>query len=226
MAHCSGVVYRGIWINGHPVGRCTWPSPWPGGVPLWGHIGVWLSSLGRCGPEARMKWKLKPLLAQRALTCPHWAPDSSGPIGPQTKGVLVQARHPARGLRVTGVSPHGALGIWPPHSLHPAPTLRALHCPASQEACHCRGLRPLPGVGASVRFHDEGAAPGVSLARDSGHWSEPQTPDPGPCVQGAVRAVGGSTCRNRPPPLTPGSRTLPGVPPALGLPEEIKSALR
>lgn len=105
MAHCSGVVYRGIWINGHPVGRCTWPSPWPGGVPLWGHIGVWLSSLGRCGPEARMRWKLKPLLAQRALTCPHWAPDSSGPIGPQTKGVLVQARHPARGLRVTGVSP-------------------------------------------------------------------------------------------------------------------------
>lgn len=31
MAHCSGVVYRGMWINGHPVGRCP-PPPAPVGL--------------------------------------------------------------------------------------------------------------------------------------------------------------------------------------------------
>lgn len=46
MAHCSGVVYRGMWINGHPVGRCPPASCGPFEVLLWSHAGVCLLLLG------------------------------------------------------------------------------------------------------------------------------------------------------------------------------------
>lgn len=34
LAHCSGVVYRGMWINGHPVGRCLPRFLWAFRSPL------------------------------------------------------------------------------------------------------------------------------------------------------------------------------------------------
>lgn len=42
MAHCSGVVYRGMWINGHPVGRCPPALLWAFRGPLMGHAWVCL----------------------------------------------------------------------------------------------------------------------------------------------------------------------------------------
>lgn len=42
MAHCSGVVYRGMWINGHPVGRCPPALLWAFRGPLMGHTWVCL----------------------------------------------------------------------------------------------------------------------------------------------------------------------------------------
>ena len=46
MAHCSGVIYRGMWINGHPMGRCPGFAAGLTGSSQGSHLGQAMFSPG------------------------------------------------------------------------------------------------------------------------------------------------------------------------------------
>lgn len=56
MAHCSGLVYRGMWVNGHPVGRCRPPTSPPREALSWGLVWVRPRFLRRPWAVPRRVW--------------------------------------------------------------------------------------------------------------------------------------------------------------------------
>lgn len=102
MAHCSGVIYRGMWINGHPVGRCLPPArptptqAWPvfsgALVSHWEVLGAW------------MTWELKPP-RKRSTSSQALHPRGPPPPGSPDPGVP----HP----RALSVCTHGLRPVPP-----------------------------------------------------------------------------------------------------------------
>lgn len=134
LAHCSGVVYRGMWINGHPVGRCLPRFLWAFTGPLMeSRLGLPASSqvaldshtggVGSGGVEGTgMEWNAGNVFrhvfrrAPDILTCR--AREILDPRGPAAARA---SQHPV--LLLTGSPTMGPSVSGPPSQPPPAPAL-------------------------------------------------------------------------------------------------------
>lgn len=136
MAHCSGVIYRGIWINGHPMGRCPGFAPGltgsSGVTSGSGHVLSWLALDSFMGGMDRGAGRgiYNPLLRN---SCSVVSLDSRRHRGPWTlePHMVLRAGLPViTGSASLGLSQPQGSGCLAPYlvSILPLPTvLSALH---------------------------------------------------------------------------------------------------